>query len=390
MAVLLPSIRARKPGATATSLIAFVAILAVLYFGRLFFVTLALGIGIAFILEPFVDLLIRIRLPRPVASFVVCSFAVLVLYVLGVGFYYQSLDLVDELPKYRDRIVEIVAAVQGRVESAEKSVAGFFVPGRGKEEPPPPVVQSPPPQPASPRSRRRAEPVEPQPVPPPAQEVRVVTPQPTLASVLFGRLHDLLIFLLMASFIPFLVYFMLSWKDHLYRSFMRLFESEERLIADRTWEGIASMVRSFVVGNFVIAVLLSIASSVAFWLFDLPYPMLIGPVSGLLSVIPYIGLPLALVPPFFVGLRIFPTVTGFVLVGSTVAVLHLLALNLLFPKIVGSRVHLNPMVVTLALMFWSVLWGEVGLLLAIPITAAVKAVCDNVTVLQPYGKLLGD
>jgi len=389
MAVLLPSIRARKPGATATSLLAFIAVLAVLYFGRLFFVTLALGIGIAFILEPFVDLLIRIRLPRPVASFIVCSFAVLVLYVLGVGFYYQSLDLVNEMPKYRDRIVEIVASVQGRIESAEKSLTGFFAPRRGNPEPPPPVVQSPP-QPASPRSRRRAEPVEPQPVLPPVPEVRVVTPQTTLTSVLFGRLHDLFIFLLMASFVPFLVYFMLSWKDHLYRSFMRLFESEERLIADRTWEGIASMVRGFVVGNFVIAVLLSIASSVAFWLFKLPYPLLIGPVSGFLSVIPYIGLPLALVPPFFVGLRIFPTVTGFVLVGSTVAVLHLLALNLLFPKIVGARVHLNPLVVTLALMFWSVLWGEVGLLLAIPVTAAVKAVCDNVTVLQPYGKLLGD
>jgi predicted PurR-regulated permease PerM len=53
-------------------------------------------------------------------------------------------------------------------------------------------------------------------------------------------------------------------------------------------------------------------------------------------------------------------------------------------------VHLNPLVVTVALMFWGTIWGGIGLLLAIPITAGIKAVCDNVTSLHGYGKLLGD
>jgi predicted PurR-regulated permease PerM len=78
------------------------------------------------------------------------------------------------------------------------------------------------------------------------------------------------------------------------------------------------------------------------------------------------------------------------MLGSVVGVLHLLALNLLYPKIVGSRVHLNPLVVTIALMIFGVLWGAIGLVLAIPIVAGVKAVCDNVASLQPYGRLMGD
>jgi predicted PurR-regulated permease PerM len=53
-------------------------------------------------------------------------------------------------------------------------------------------------------------------------------------------------------------------------------------------------------------------------------------------------------------------------------------------------VHLNPLVVTIALMFWGTLWGAIGLLVAIPITAAIKAVCDNVSSLQGFAKLLGD
>ena len=67
-----------------------------------------------------------------------------------------------------------------------------------------------------------------------------------------------------------------------------------------------------------------------------------------------------------------------------------MALNLLYPAIVGARVHLNPLAVTIALMFWGTMWGGMGLVLAIPITAAAKAALDNIQGLQPYGRLLGD
>ena len=57
---------------------------------------------------------------------------------------------------------------------------------------------------------------------------------------------------------------------------------------------------------------------------------------------------------------------------------------------VGARVHLNPLVVTFSLMFWGFLWDAAGLLLAIPITAGIKAVCDNVAGLRSFGRFLGD
>jgi predicted PurR-regulated permease PerM len=73
-----------------------------------------------------------------------------------------------------------------------------------------------------------------------------------------------------------------------------------------------------------------------------------------------------------------------------VTVFHLIALNVLYPKFVGSRVHLNPLAVTFSLMIWGFLWDAAGLLLAIPMTAAFKAVCDNVRGLRHIGKFLGD
>ena len=65
-------------------------------------------------------------------------------------------------------------------------------------------------------------------------------------------------------------------------------------------------------------------------------------------------------------------------------------LNVLTPKLVGQRVNLNALSVTIAMMFWSWLWGGFGLILAVPITAAIKAVCDNVETLKPYGAWMGE
>jgi predicted PurR-regulated permease PerM len=130
-------------------------------------------------------------------------------------------------------------------------------------------------------------------------------------------------------------------------------------------------------------------SSVAFWLMHLPFPLLVGPLSGFMSLVPYVGMPLALLPPLFAALGV-NKVSTYLLVVLVVGMLHLIALNLLYPKIVGSRVHLNPLVVTFSLMLWGFLWDAPGLLLAIPLTAGVKAVCDNVKGLRPIGKFLGD
>ncbi len=69
--------------------------------------------------------------------------------------------------------------------------------------------------------------------------------------------------------------------------------------------------------------------------------------------------------------------------------LHIVGLNVLMPAIVGRRVHLNALAVTVALLFWGWLWGAIGLILAIPITATVKVICDHTDGWEPVGRWLG-
>jgi len=385
VSVLPSSFTEHKPGTLAGTLIASGVAIALLYYGRDFFVTLFTAITISFLLDPFVGLLTRLKLPRSVASFMVCSVALLGVYLIGLGMFTQVAVLIEDLPSYGQRINDLADQVASRLEAAEQSTYQVLVPKRIREKDMPKEAAQP-----APKSRRRsAEP--PMPVsPPPVQEVRIRPDRSPFVDYIYKSWQSWYQILLLASFIPFLVYFMLSWRDHLRRSYLHLFHGTGRHAAGRSWQGIADMARAYVLGNFVLGVLLTIASGVFFWYIKLPYFLIVAPLSGFLSLVPYVGLPLAILPPALAALPVHSAMGPYLVIASVVGLFHLLALNLLYPKLVGSRVHLNPMAVTVALMFWGSLWGAIGLVFAIPITAGIKAVFDNVTELQPYGKLLGD
>ena len=386
--VYTPTTPAQRSVQTGLNVLAAAAAVALLYYGRLFFITVTIAAMIAFLLEPLVDLFMKLRLPRGLASFVVCSISLLVLYLAGLGLYSEGQLMVQDLPTYSSRINEIVDNAAARVDDVEQRISQTIIPRRFREGPP----QTPQPVPApSSRSNRKKQPdTNTNATPPPIQEVRVRPETPPLLAFAYGYLRDYFDVLLMASFVPFLVYFILSWRDHVRSRLLVMFEGDARYTITKAIDGLADMVRAYVIGNFLLGIVLSIASSILFAVVKLPYWIMIGPLSGFLSLIPYIGLPLAMLPPVLAALPVTREPAVYVFLIASVAILHLLALNLLYPKFVGSRVHLNPLVGTIALMFWGMMWGAVGLLLAIPLTAALKTLCDNVSRLQPYGRLLGD
>jgi len=121
----------------------------------------------------------------------------------------------------------------------------------------------------------------------------------------------------------------------------------------------------------------------------LPFFYFVGFMSGFLSLIPYMGVVLAMAPPLFVGIGHVSSQDILTIV-LIVLGLHLIALNLFYPKFLGNRLQLNPLAVTMGLLVWGALWGAMGLLLAIPITAAMKIVFDHVRALKPYGAWLGE
>ena len=363
----------------ALSIIGGGVVLAILYLGKPVFITAICATILALILEPFVGLLVRLRIPRGIATFVISALGILGMYFLAVASFTQISSLADEFPQFKDRLSVVVDSVRDRIQKMEDSTSRLIA---AKKESPPP---------AQAKKARGKQANAPSTADPNAiQEVRIHQESNRVSDFVVASLGSLYQFVLMASFVPFLVYFMLSWRDHIYRSFLRFFQGTDRIAAARSLDGISGIARAFVVGNFLIGVLTSLFSAIAFQLMHIPYPFLAGGISGFLSIVPYVGVPLALLPPMMTAIAGGQGTSSLLLIILAVVSLHLFSLNVLYPKLVGARVHLNPLVVTFSLMFWGFLWDAAGLILAIPLTAGLKAVCDNVVPLRPIGRFLGD
>jgi predicted PurR-regulated permease PerM len=380
----VPEVARDKESGFALNIIASGVIIGILYWARIVFITATLAIITALILEPFVSLLVKIRFPRSLASFVVCAVAVLALYFAGFGAYGQLSSIAGDVPAFKENLATFVENVADHIQSVEDASARILAPARKQPAPPP--------LPGNAKRTKKA----PLPAISPLSAIApAVIPEVRIHSnpvtdYIYGQLGTLYQLALMLSFVPLLVYFMLSWRDHLYKSFLYFFDGPDRAAVARSLQGVAGMARAFVVGNFMIGVMLSSVSSALFATIHLQYPFLIGSLSAFLSLVPYAGIFLAALPPLFTALATGAPST-ILLIGVAVAVaLHLIAMNVLYPTVVGARVHLNPLVVTISLMFWGFLWDAAGLVLAIPITAGLKAVCDNVAGLKNYGRILGD
>jgi predicted PurR-regulated permease PerM len=190
------------------------------------------------------------------------------------------------------------------------------------------------------------------------------------------------------TFMPFLVFFMLAGKRELWHGTLQLFPSSRRTQIKETLEDLRDVLRDYLVGMTLVTLLVIAASSLFFWILDLDYPILTGIASGLLNMVPYIGAVLAWLPGFMIALAKWRTIGNFVGMAGVLTAIHVIALNFVAPQVVGRRVRLNAVAITISLLFWGWVWGGMGLLLAIPITAALRVVCDHTESWKPIGRWL--
>lgn len=331
------------------------AVLAICYFAKLVLVTIFTSVLIAFILEPVVRLLKRIHVPRGVGSGIAVLLTIALLYGLSYFFFQRAIDFAHQLPKMQGTFRQVISKYQSNAEKIRQTTQNV--------------------------------------IPEPAQDknaVKVKVEQDTgIRGMLGSQVSNIGEIVLTVAFIPFLVYFMLTWQEHTRKFTVRLFPAQSRAKAYITLGKISEMVKGFIVGNFTIGIFMATASGVVFALLHLPYFYFLGLISGFLSLIPYLGVLLALVPPLASGMGVLHS-PEILIVVLTIFGLHIFSLNVLYPKVIGGRVALNPLAVTLALLIWGWIWGAMGLILAVPVVGTIKIVCDNIEGLEGFGQWLGE
>jgi predicted PurR-regulated permease PerM len=321
------------------------------YYGESVLAVLFFAILLSFMLSPVVQALEYLHLPRALAALISVVVLLAMLYGISSTSYNQAIIFADNVPKYSQKIRSILQPFRQEAEKLEKT---------GE------VVSD-----------------------PEASNVVPVRQVQSWSEVLTHGAGTLTDILLAASFIPFLAYFLLTWQSHARSATVMLFPLHHRHTAFVTLGLIGKMLQSFIVGNLLIGLLISGVSVAIFGLLHVPFFYFIGFLSGFLSLVPYLGIVLAMVPPILVGLGQLEPGELLVVVFCVVG-LHLFALNVLYPKLLGSRLKINPLAVTLALLFWGAVWGAIGLVLAIPITGAIKIVFDHVESMKPYADWLGE
>ena len=233
--------------------IGIATILGLCYWGELVLAVMLVSVLLAFILAPVMEFFILLHLPRGLAAAV----AVILLFTLLTGLVYyssnQAIIFVQDLSKYTQTIRQEITQVRLRAESL------------GSTEP---------------AGQIKAEP-------------RSSTNWEDVLTRGFGSVSQAL---LAASFVPFLVYFMLSWQHHVRSATVMLFSLENRNTAYITLGLISAMIRSFMVGNLLIGLFLGTVSTIAFAILHVPFFYFIGFISGFLSLVPYLGVVLAMAP----------------------------------------------------------------------------------------------
>ena len=342
------------PNSVSARIIAAGIVIAFCYVASSVLVTLLVAVLLAYFLDPVVNWLENLHVPRGLGSLVVVLATIAVILTVA----YALVERVDQFgadwDSYRKPLRAAVDAVSKKAASVEAHVSEIAPTDKSGKQ----------------------------------QQVVAVTESHAVRDALLSKLSSLSEILLSAAFVPFLVFFMLAAKRQVWHATMQLFPSTQRTAVKQTLADVTQVLRSYVIGTALVGLVLVVASWLFFWGIGLDFPFLIALVSGLCNLIPYLGVFLSWMPPLLVGLKQFHTIGPFLGIFFMLTFFHLVAANLLVPALVGWRVRLNALALTLSLLFWGWLWGPMGLILAIPITAVIKVICDHVESLQPVGRWL--
>ncbi|GGH54131.1 AI-2E family transporter [Dyadobacter endophyticus] len=190
--------------------------------------------------------------------------------------------------------------------------------------------------------------------------------------------------------IPLYIFFFL-----LYRDFFRMFvhkavrsvpNEELNLLLKKIYE----VIQSYLSGLFLVILIVGVLNSVGLLILGVPHAIFFGFLAGFLILIPYIGILIGSILPALLAIVTMDSPWYAVGVIGVMSFVQFLEGNLITPHIVGSKVSVNPLAAIIALFLGGQLWGLSGLILALPVTAILKVIMDTIPSLEPYGFLLGE
>jgi predicted PurR-regulated permease PerM len=353
--------------------------IAALYFGRDIFVPLALAMLLSFALAPAVRWLRRVGIPNLAAVLSVVAFAFLVIFSLGAIVAWQVADLAEQLPTYRFNI-------EAKIDSLRQSPPGGHLferatsmvrdLGRKIEEEDKQAAK----EQAAPAASD-----EPKPLP-----VEIHRPAPTSMQIISTILGPLVSPLATAGIVIVFVIFLLLKREDLRDRLIRLAGARGLPRTTQALEDAAQRVGRYLLMQLVVNTTYAIPIVLGLWVIGIPNPVLWGLLCGLMRFVPYIGPIVAAFFPLALSIAVDPGWTTLLLTGALFIAVELVSNNLVEPWLYGASTGLSPLAIIAAAVFWTWLWGPVGLLLSTPLTVCLVVLGRHVPQFAFLDVLLGN
>jgi predicted PurR-regulated permease PerM len=347
-----------------------VIVVAVLYFARVVFIPLALAILFAFLLAPLVTRLRRWKIGRIPSVLIVVHLAFAVIAAFGFLMALQLTDLGHKMPEYEQNI-------HNKLKSIRDSSSGLmgrlsrFMHDFNQEM-------------SSPASRPGPEDQKPVPV-----EIQhgPFSSSLEMAPKLLGSVASLV---LTAIIVIVFVIFILLQQEDLRDRIIRLAGAGRLNATTKALDEAGERVSRYLVAQLIVNVAFGVPVGLALYFLGVPNPILWGMLAALCRYIPYLGIWIAAVMPAAVLFAIDPGWAKPFSVFGIYFGIDLLMYNFVEPWVYGNSTGMTPLAILVAAVFWTWLWGAVGLLLATPLTVCLAVLGRYVPSLRFLGVLLSD
>lgn len=216
---------------------------------------------------------------------------------------------------------------------------------------------------------------------------KVLDSSSTVIGATFTSLSSILLFLVFTMIYTF---FLILYRHHLLKFLIAVFKEENSGKVYDIVEQVQYIIRKYILGLLLEVLIVSSVCCIAFLILGVKYAVLLGIITGIFNLVPYIGIFTSLVLSTFITFATGAATTKVILVAVIYVCVHLTDSNVLLPLIVGSKVRINALITVLGVISGEMLWGISGMFLSIPVIAIIKIIFDRIETMEPWGLLLGE
>jgi predicted PurR-regulated permease PerM len=370
---------AEVPGLAALlSLAVGVVSVAALYLARGVLVPIMLAILLSFILSPVVELLQRLRLPRVPSVVLAVVIALGLAGVLAGVIGTQVASLATDAPRYavtiRHKVREAQSSTIGQLPAMIGALGRQFDRASGGLATPVRVV-------TGPRALRTA---------PPPLPVEVRTPPLSPIELMRAVLAPVIGPLETTGIVVIVAIFILLQREDLRDRLIRIFGATDLHRTTTAMDDAASRLSRYFLTQVAINALFGTIIGSGLYFIGVPSPALWGVLAGLLRFLPYIGPVLAAIPPLILAAAVGPDWSMSVWVVVLFIVVEPIMGYVVEPMVYGHSTGLSPVAVIVSAIFWTWLWGPIGLILSTPLTLCLVVLGRHVKRLEFLDVMLGD